>query len=95
MRRRRRRAAQEAKLRTKAISHVHRSGSALENAERLDNGRGHTVLGLVDAEVLEGSLGLGAPVLVGRDLDLAKGVALGTGRSHSEGGGAESSLLKG
>lgn len=69
---------------TQAISHVHLGGSALENTECLDDGRGHAVLGLVDAEVLEGSLGLGAPVLVGGDLDLAKGIALGSGSSsHS------------
>ena len=66
-------------LGVKAEALVDNGSGALENTKGLDNGRRHAVLGLVDAEVLEGSLGLGAPVLVGGDLDLAKGVALGSG----------------
>ncbi|KAI6752933.1 hypothetical protein HG531_005102 [Fusarium graminearum] len=50
-------------------------GSTLQDTKRLDNRWGHAVLGLVDTEVLEGSLRLSSPVAVGGDLDLAKGIA--------------------
>lgn len=89
-------ASQERKKRvhTKAIAHVHRRRSTLEDTERLDDRRGHAVLGLVDLEVLEGTLSLSAPVLVGRDLDLAKGIALGSGVGrHSHGTTVEGSLV--
>jgi hypothetical protein len=75
--------------------HVDRGGSALENAKGADNGRGHAVLGLVDLEVLEGALRLGAPVAVGGDLELAKGIRLGAGgfvAGHGGGGGAEGAV---
>lgn len=83
-----------AQLFTQAIAHVNGRRSALEDAKRLDDGRGHAVLGLVDAEVLEGALGLSSPVPVGRHLDLAKGIALGSGVcSHSCRAGVEASEL--
>lgn len=63
---------------TKTKSHVDGGSSSLQNTKGLDDGRRHAILGLVNAEVLEGSLRLGAPVLVARDLDLAKGVGLGS-----------------
>lgn len=40
---------------TKAILHVHSRGSTLEDTECLDDGRRHTVLGLVDLEVAQGT----------------------------------------
>lgn len=63
---------------TESIAHVDSSGRALQDTKGLDDGRGHAVLGLIDLEVLEGSLGLSSPVLVGRDLNLAKGIGLGS-----------------
>jgi hypothetical protein len=71
--------------RTQAVLHVDRRSSALEDTESAHNGWGHAVLGLVDLEVLEGALGLGSPVLVRRDLNFAKGIALGSGVGHSAG----------
>lgn len=80
-------------MHTESVSHVYGSSRSLQNAKRPDDGRGHAILGLVDAEVLERSLGLGAPVLVGGDLDLAKGIALGSRVvGHSQGCGVEVSL---
>lgn len=38
---------------TKAISHVDGGGRMLEDTECLDNGLGHTVLGLADVEVAQ------------------------------------------
>lgn len=66
---------------TKTVAHVDGGSSSLEDTKGLDNGGGHAVLRLVDLEVLERSLSLGSPVLVGGDLDLAKGIALGSGRN--------------
>ena len=63
---------------TKSIAHVDSSGGSLQDTKGLDDGRRHPVLGLVDLEVLERSFGLGSPVLVGRDLDLAEGIGLGS-----------------
>lgn len=40
---------------TKAKVHVHGSSSALQGTEGLDDGLGHTVLGLVDVEVAQGA----------------------------------------
>lgn len=78
---------------TKSISHIHSGSCALQNTECPDDGRGHAILGLVDAEVLERSLGLRSPILVGGNLDLAKGIALGSRvGSHSQGCGVEVSL---
>lgn len=80
-------------MHTESVSHVYGSSSALQNAECPDDGRRHAILGLVDAEVLERPLGLGAPVLVGGHLDLAKGIAFGSRvGGHSEGRGMEVSL---
>ena len=76
-----------ADLGIEAVAHVDRGSGALEDAKGLDNGRRHAVLGLVDAEVFERALRLGAPVLVAGDLDLAKGVAFGSRvGSHVAGG---------
>lgn len=72
-------------IRTQPEFHVDCSGSALQNAEGLHNGRRHAVLGLVDLEVLERTLRLGTPVLVAGDLDLAKGIAFCACGSHSGG----------
>ena len=82
------------RIRTQPELHVHGGGSALQNAEGLHNGRRHAVLRLVDLEVLEGTLRLGAPVLVAGHLDLAKGIAFCAGGSHS-GGGCELATLRG
>ena len=41
---------------TKAELHVHSSSSSLQDTESLDNGGGHTVLGLVDIEVAQGAV---------------------------------------
>lgn len=76
---------------TETVAHVDSGGSALEDTESLDDRRGHAILGLVDLEVLEGSLSLSSPVFVPGDLDLAKGIALGTCRSHLVGRGVEGS----
>lgn len=46
---------------------------------------------LVDTEVAQRALRLRAPVLVARDLKLAKGVALGAHRRHLVGGGMKGS----
>lgn len=61
---------------TKAIAHVDRRRSALQDTKSLNDGRRHPVLRLVDAEVGEGALRLRTPVLVGRHLDLAERIAL-------------------
>lgn len=75
---------------TKAIVHVHRGGGALEDTQSLDNWRGHAILRLVDVEVAERALCLGAPVLVGRHLNLAKGIGLSPSvRGHGNWCGVE------
>ena len=76
---------------TKTEAHVDGGSGTLEDTEGLDNRGRHAILRLVDLEVLKGALSLGSPVLVTRDLDLAKGVALGTCRSHLVGRGVEGS----
>lgn len=77
---------------TQAIAHVDSGGSTLEDAKGLDDGRRHAILRLVDAEVLEGALRLGAPVLVGLDMKLAKGIGLGSDvGSHDVCGAVEAS----
>ena len=81
--------------RTQPKLHVDRGGSALEDTKSPHNGRRHAVLGLVDAEVLEGALRLGAPVLVCGHLDLAKGIALCSGVGHDGSGGTELAALEG
>lgn len=60
---------------TKSVAHVNCGSCALQDTKGLDNRWGHAILRLVDAEVLERALGLGTPVLVRRNLDLAKGIA--------------------
>lgn len=77
-------------LRTKAKLHVDSGGSTLQDTESPDNRRGHAVLGLVDLEVLQRALSLSTPVLVGGDLDLAEGIALGSSVGDHPGGGGES-----
>jgi hypothetical protein len=76
-------------VRTKTITDVDGSSSALEDTKGLDKGRGHAILGLVDLEVLKRTLSLSSPVLVSGDLDLAKGIALGTCLRHAGGGAVE------
>ena len=80
--------------RTQAIAHVDGGGSALEDAKGLNNGGRHAVLGLVDVEVAQRPLGLGTPVLVARDLDLAEGIALGSGVGSHVGGGAMEAAVR-
>ena len=65
---------------TESIVHVDRGGSALEDTEGSNNRWRHSILRLIDLEVLERSFGLSAPVLVRRDLDFPKGIAFCSGR---------------
>ena len=53
---------------------VHPRRGQLDDAERPDEGGRHALA--ADAEVLQAALGLGAPVVVGRDLDRPEGVRL-------------------
>ena len=64
---------------TKPVFHVHRGRSALQDAKGADDWRGHSILRLVYPKVLERPLGLSAPVVARRHLDLAKGIGLGSG----------------
>ena len=57
---------------TKSELHVDCCRGALQNAKRLDDGRRHAVLRLVDPEVLQRSLRLCSPVFVRWDLNLPK-----------------------
>lgn len=82
-------------LRTKAIFHVHRGRSALEDAKGRDNRRRHAVLGLVDLEVAQRPLRLGSPVLVRGHFDLAKGIALDSLVGHVGSCGVDSSVAGG
>jgi hypothetical protein len=79
-------------VRTQAELHVDCGGGTLEDAKRLDDGRRHAVLRLVDLEVLQRPLRLRAPVLVGRHLDLAKGVTFCPRGGHAGGGCEETAL---
>jgi len=63
--------------------HVDCCCRALEDTKGAHNRRRHAVLGLVYPEVLQRALRLGTPVLVGRHLDLAKGIALGSCVGHT------------
>lgn len=65
---------------TESIIHVDCGGSALEDAKGSDNRWRHSILWLIDLEVLERSFGLSAPVLVRGDLDFTKGIAFCSGR---------------
>ena len=67
---------------TQPKSHIDSSSSSLEDTKSPDYRERHPVLGLVNTEVLEGPLGLSTPVLVRGDLNLAKGVGLGSGSGH-------------
>ena len=49
----------------------------LDEAERVDQRHRHALA--ADAEILQRTLRLGAPVALGRDLDRAEGVGLGAG----------------
>src|SRR5688572_9136854 len=60
---------------------VHLGRGALDDAKRADQRPRHA-LG-ADPEVLNGTLGLRAPVAVGCDLDRAEGVALGSAASRA------------
>ena len=64
---------------TESIIHIDGGSGALEDAECSDYRRRHSILWLIDLEVLERSFGLGTPVFVRGDLDFAKGIALGSG----------------
>lgn len=78
---------------TKSISHIDGSSGSLQDTKRPNDGGWHPILGLVNTKVLEGTLGLRSPIFVGRDLNLAKGIALGSGvGGHSHGGGVNASL---
>ena len=68
---------------TESIFHVDGGSSALEDTECSDYWRRHSILWLIDLEVLQRSFGLGTPVLVRRNLDFAKSIALGPGRLSS------------
>lgn len=65
---------------TESVFHVHRRRGAFENTECADNRRRHAVTRLIDLEVLQRAFGLRAPVFVGGDLNLAKGIAFDSGR---------------
>lgn len=65
---------------TEAIVHVDGGCSPFEDTESPDHRRGHTILGLIDLEVLERSFSLRAPVLVRRDLNFAECIAFCSGR---------------
>ena len=63
---------------TKAKIHVDCRRCAFEDSECADDGWRHSILWLIDLEVLKGALGLCAPVFVRGDLDFAEGVCLCT-----------------
>lgn len=78
--------------RTKPELHVDSRRSALQDTEGPHNRWGHAVLGLVDLEVLEGTLSLSAPVLVRGDVNLAEGIGLSPGLCHGACGNGERSV---
>ena len=53
---------------------VCQGGTFFQNAEGMDDFRGHRLPANTDGEILNGALGLGAPVFVGRDFHLTHGV---------------------
>jgi hypothetical protein len=67
---------------TQPVLHVHRRCRAFEDTESLDDGWWHPVLRLIDLEVLQRALCLRTPILVGRHLDLAKGIGFCASGSH-------------
>ena len=79
--------ASVSRWRTQAIFHVDRGRGAFEDAKGSHNRWRHAVLWLIDAEIAQRAFCLGTPVPVGGDLDLAKGIALGSGGGHGGGGG--------
>lgn len=64
---------------TESEGHVHRRRGAFEDTERSNNWRRHAVVGLVDVKILQRAFSLGAPVFVGGDLNVAKGITLCSG----------------
>ena len=62
----------------RTVERVDPGSGLLEDAERLDQRRGHALSVASNVEVDERTLGLGTPVAVARDLERAKGVGLGT-----------------
>ena len=60
---------------TQSELHVHCGRGAFQYPERSYDGWWHAILWLVDLEVLEGPLGLSAPVFAGIDLNLSEGIA--------------------
>ena len=63
-----------------ALRHVHQRAGLLDDAKRADD-RDRLAFP-ADGEVDDRPLGLRAPILVGRNLQRAKAVGLGTGRGH-------------
>lgn len=76
---------------TQSVAHVDRGRGALENAKGRNHRRRHAVLRLVDLEVAQRPLRLGAPVLVGRHFNLAKGIALDSLVGHGDSCGVDGS----
>ena len=67
-----------ADLRVEAAEvHVHLGGGALDDAETADDRLGHAFA--ADREILDRTLGLRAPIAVGRNLDRAEAVGLACG----------------
>lgn len=61
-------------LGVQTVVKVRLGGGLLKDTERLDDGQGHSLALSANLEVLEGALGLRAPVFVSGHLDGAKGV---------------------
>lgn len=77
---------------SRTVERVDAGGGLLENAERLDQGRGHALSVASNVEVDKRALGLSTPVAVVGDLERAERVGLGTESSsrlasHSNGRG--------
>lgn len=64
---------------TESIIHIDGGSGALEDTECSDYWWRHSILWLIDLEVLERSFGLGTPVSVRGDPNFPKGIALGSG----------------
>ena len=65
---------------TESVSHVDSRGRSLENTKSSYHGRRHSILWLIDLEILKRSLCLSPPVFVRGDLDLSKGITFCSGR---------------
>lgn len=61
---------------TKSKIHVHRCCCSFQYTKRSDNGRGHSVLRLINLEIFQRTLSLCSPVSVRGHLDLAEGIGL-------------------